>query len=114
MLGHAGVQAPRRDYNFVIVLQSYARSCRCASTPSRLSLSTVCSFGANLLHLGNVSKQVYCHFLGLRLFHVKPYEASEAGTSIFVSISEPIKVGHAVSKHNQGYYSLVCSFVRGR
>ena len=26
------------DYNFVIVLQSHARSCRCASTPSRLSL----------------------------------------------------------------------------
>ena len=26
------------------------------------------------------------------LFHVKPYEASEAETNIFVSISEPIKV----------------------
>jgi hypothetical protein len=26
------------------------------------------------------------------MFHVKPYEASEAETNIFVSISEPIKV----------------------
>jgi len=33
------------------------------------------------------------------MFHVKPYEASEAETNIFVSISEPIKVGHKVSKH---------------
>ena len=29
---------------------------------------------------------------GLQMFHVKPYEASEAETNIFVSISEPIKV----------------------
>jgi len=28
----------------------------------------VCSFGANLLHLGNVGKQVSRRFLGLRLF----------------------------------------------
>ncbi len=33
------------------------------------------------------------------MFHVKPYEASEAETSKLVSISEPIKVGHEVSKH---------------
>jgi hypothetical protein len=32
---------------------------------------------------------------------VKPYEASEAETNIFVSISEPIKVGHEVSKHSK-------------
>ena len=36
------------------------------------------------------------------MFHVKPYEASEAETNTFVSISEPIKVGHKVSKHTQG------------
>jgi hypothetical protein len=38
---------------------------------------------------------------GLQMFHVKPYEASEAETNIFVSISEPIKVaivGYKVSK----------------
>ena len=34
------------------------------------------------------------------MFHVKPYEASEAGTNIFVPISEPIKVGLEESKHN--------------
>ena len=27
------------------------------------------------------------------MFHVKPYEASEAKTNLFVFISEPIKVG---------------------
>jgi len=32
---------------------------------------------------------------------MKPYEASEAETNLFVSISEPIKVGHEVSKHNR-------------
>ena len=31
----------------------------------------VCSFGANLLHLGNVGKQVCRRFLGLQTFHVK-------------------------------------------
>ena len=31
----------------------------------------VCSFGANLLHLGNVGKRVSRRFLGLQLFHVK-------------------------------------------
>ena len=30
-----------------------------------------------------------------RMFHVKPYEASEAETNLFVSISEPIKVAIA-------------------
>ena len=34
----------------------------------------------------------YILILVLQLFHVKPYEASEAETNIFVSISEPIKV----------------------
>ena len=34
----------------------------------------------------------------LDVFQVKPYEASEAETSLLVSISEPIKVGHEVSK----------------
>jgi hypothetical protein len=34
-------------------------------------LDYVCSFGANLLHLGNVGKQVSRRFLGLQLFHVK-------------------------------------------
>jgi hypothetical protein len=29
------------------------------------------------------------------MFHVKPYEASEAETSLLVSISEPIKVAIA-------------------
>ena len=37
--------------------------------------------------------------LSPKRFHVKPYEASEAETNIFVSISEPIKVGHEVSQH---------------
>ena len=45
MLGHAGVQAPRHDSRY-----------------------RVCSFGANLLHLGNVGKQVSRRFLGLQLF----------------------------------------------
>ena len=45
------------------------------------------------------------------MFHVKPYEASEAGTNIFVPISEPIKVGHAVSKHNQGYQAKTYLYV---
>lgn len=31
------------------------------------------------------------------VFHVKPHEASEAETNTFVSVSEPIKVGHKVS-----------------
>ena len=31
----------------------------------------VCPFGVNLLHLGNVGKQVYRRFLGLQMFHVK-------------------------------------------
>ncbi len=29
------------------------------------------SFGANLLHLGNVDKRVYHRFRGLQTFHVK-------------------------------------------
>ena len=42
------------------------------------------------------------------MFHVKPYEASEAKTNLFVFISEPIKVGHEVSKHNQGFQAKMC------
>ena len=38
----------------------------------------------------------------MKMFHVKPHEASEAETNTFVSISEPIKVGRRVSKHTQG------------
>ena len=47
-------------------------------------------------------KNVQAHFclVTLVVFHVKPYEASEAETSLLVSISEPIKVGHEVSKRN--------------
>ncbi len=77
MLGHAGVRAPRRDTRY-----------------------RVCSFGTNLLHLGNVGKRVSRRFLGLQLFHVKPYEANEAGTNMFVPISEPIKVGLEKSQHS--------------
>ena len=59
------------DYEYVIVRHAHARSCRNASISSRHSQSQVCSFGANLLHLGNVDKQVYRRFLGLQTFHVK-------------------------------------------
>ena len=45
------------------------------------------------------------------MFHVKPYETSEAGTNIFVPISESIKVGHTVSKHNQGYQAKTYLYV---
>jgi hypothetical protein len=73
-----------------------------------LNREHVCSFGAYLLHLGNVGKRVSRRFLGLQLFHVKPYEASEAEINIFISISEPIKVGHEVSKHNRGQKAKKC------
>ncbi len=36
------------------------------------------SFGANLLHLGNVDKQVYRRFLGLQTFHVKHAQGFQA------------------------------------
>lgn len=45
------------------------------------------------------------------MFHVKPYETSEAGTNIFVPISESIKVGRTVSKHNQGYQAKTYLYV---
>ena len=45
------------------------------------------------------------------MFHVKPYETSEAGTNIFVPISESIKVEHTVSKHNQGYQAKTYLYV---
>jgi len=35
----------------------------------------------------------------LQTFHVKPYEASDAETNLFVSISKPIKVGREASQH---------------
>ncbi|OWV20737.1 hypothetical protein B7991_05670 [Fibrobacter sp. UWB3] len=62
-----------------------------------------------------VNKLIYENYIGesLRLlspkrFHVKPYEASEAETNIFVSISEPIKVGHEVSQHSRGFRAKMC------
>jgi hypothetical protein len=38
----------------------------------------VCSFGANLLHLRNVDKQVYRRFFGLQTFHVKHAQGHQA------------------------------------
>ena len=50
-------------------------------------------FVSYMLMLGHKNMQAYFYDTRYRLFHVKPYEASEAGTNIFVPISEPIKVG---------------------
>jgi hypothetical protein len=42
---------------------------------------------------------------------VKPYEASEAETGLLVSISEPIKVGHEVSKHAITSVAKMCLLI---
>ena len=62
------------------VLHAHARSCQYASVLSRHSLLHVCSFGAYLLHLGNVGKRVSRRFLGLQLFHVKHNQGYQAKT----------------------------------
>ena len=66
-----------------------------------------------MLMLGHKNMQAYFCDTRYRMFHVKPYEASEAGTNIFVPISEPIKVGHAVSKNSQGFQAKrhLCIFI---
>ena len=46
-----------------------------------------------MLMLGHKNMQAYFCDTRYRMFHVKPYEASEAEPNIFDSISEPIKVG---------------------
>lgn len=54
-------------------------------------------------------KNVHAHFslVTLCVFHVKPYEASEAATNIFVAISEPIKVGLWQSQKSQHISTLL-------
>ena len=49
-----------------------------------------------------IYKYIFAALISL-LFHVKPYEARESETNIFVSISEPIKVGLEESKHAQNF-----------
>ena len=50
-------------------------------------------FASYMLMLGHKNMQAYFCDSRYRMFHVKPYEASEAEPNIFDSISEPIKVG---------------------
>jgi hypothetical protein len=55
--------------------------------------------------------QAFFRFLTSVVFHVKPYEASEAETGLLVSISEPIKVGHEVSKHAITSVAKMCLLI---
>ena len=50
-------------------------------------------FVSYMLMLGHAGERAPRRDSRYRMFHVKPYEASEAETNKFVSISESIKVG---------------------
>jgi len=50
-------------------------------------------FVSYMLMLGHKNMQAYFCDTRYRMFHMKPYEASEAEPNIFGSISEPIMVG---------------------
>ncbi len=63
------------------------------------NVGTVTSLQSNTHQSANEKMRAFFRFLTSAVFHVKPYEASEAEPNISGSISEPIKVGHEVSQH---------------
>ena len=63
------------------------------------NVGTVTSLQSNTHRSANEKMRAFFRFLTSAVFHMKPYEASEAEPNISGSISEPIKVGHEVSQH---------------
>ncbi len=64
-----------------------------------IDVGTATSLQSYTHRSANEKMRAFFRFLTSVVFHVKPYEVSEAETSSLVSISEPMKVGHEVSQH---------------